>query len=126
MRSSEFCCRITAALGQGLALIAWGTLIIGLVDNLLRPILVGRDTRIPGYVVMIATSGSLAVFGVNGFVLGPVIAVMFLAVWHIQFVSAAATAQVHGRGKRCSSQSPARCRLNPWYGRLSGRHLGRR
>ena len=40
----------------GITLIAWGTLVIGLVDNLLRPILVGRDTRMPGYPVMIATT----------------------------------------------------------------------
>ena len=58
-------------------------LVIGLVDNLLRPMLVGKDTRMPDYVVMITTLGGMAVFGINGFVLGPVIAAMFIAVWHI-------------------------------------------
>jgi predicted PurR-regulated permease PerM len=53
------------------------------VDNLLRPILVGKDTLMPDYVVMITTVGGMAVFGINGFVLGPLIAAMFLAVWHI-------------------------------------------
>jgi predicted PurR-regulated permease PerM len=66
-----------------MALMAYGVLIIGLVDNLLRPILVGKDTRMPDYVVMITTLGGMAVFGINGFVLGPLIAAMFLAVWHI-------------------------------------------
>ena len=56
-------------------------LVIGLVDNVLRPILVGKDTRLPDYVVLISTLGGLAVFGVNGFVVGPVIAAMFMAVW---------------------------------------------
>ena len=74
---------ITGALWQGFALTAWGVLVIGLVDNLLRPMLVGKDTRMPDYVVMITTVGGMAVFGINGFVLGPVIAAMFIAVWHI-------------------------------------------
>ena len=74
---------ITGALWQGIALIAYGVLVIGLVDNALRPALVGKDTRMPDYVVMITTLGGMAVFGVNGFVLGPVIAAMFMAVWHI-------------------------------------------
>ena len=48
---------ITGAIWQGLALTAYGVLVIGLVDNLLRPILVGKDTRMPDYVVMITTRG---------------------------------------------------------------------
>ena len=72
---------------QAISLTAWGVLVIGLVDNLLRPILVGKDTRMPDYVVMITTLGGLAVFGINGFVLGPAIAAMFIAVWHIYGVT---------------------------------------
>lgn len=74
---------ITGAVWQGVALVAYGVLVIGLVDNLLRPILVGKDAGMPDYLVMIATLGGMAVFGINGFVLGPVIAAMFIAVWHI-------------------------------------------
>ena len=74
---------MTGAIWQGIALIAYGVLVIGLVDNLLRPVLVGKDTRMPDYVVMIATLGGMAVFGINGFVVGPAIAAMFIAVWHI-------------------------------------------
>ena len=58
-------------------------LVIGLVDNVLRPILVGKDTRLPDYVVLMTTLGGMVVFGINGFVLGPTIAAMFIAVWHI-------------------------------------------
>jgi predicted PurR-regulated permease PerM len=58
-------------------------LVIGLVDNVVRPILVGQDTRMPDYVVLIATLGGIAVFGINGFVIGPVIAAIFIAVWDI-------------------------------------------
>jgi predicted PurR-regulated permease PerM len=56
-------------------------LVIGLVDNLLRPILVGRDTKMPDYLVLLSTLGGLSVFGVSGFVIGPVIAALFLTVW---------------------------------------------
>jgi predicted PurR-regulated permease PerM len=58
-------------------------LVIGLVDNILRPILVGKDTKMPDYVVLISTLGGMAIFGLNGFVIGPVIAAMFMAVWDI-------------------------------------------
>ncbi len=74
---------VTGALWQGLALTAWGVLVIGLVDNLLRPLLVGKDTRLPDYLVLISTLGGMSVMGINGFVLGPAIAAMFVAVWHL-------------------------------------------
>jgi len=74
---------LTGALWQGAALTAYGVLVIGLVDNLLRPMLVGKDTRLPDYVVLTTTLGGMAVLGINGFVVGPVIAAMFIAIWHI-------------------------------------------
>lgn len=74
----------TGLIWQGIALVAWGVLVIGLVDNLLRPLLVGRETRLPDYVVLLSTLGGLATFGINGFVLGPLSAAMFIAVWQIQ------------------------------------------
>jgi predicted PurR-regulated permease PerM len=58
-------------------------LVISVVDNILRPVLVGKDTKLPDYVVLFSTLGGITVFGINGFVLGPVIAAMFMAVWHI-------------------------------------------
>jgi predicted PurR-regulated permease PerM len=74
---------LTGAIWQSVALSAYGVLVIGLVDNVLRPVLVGKDTRMPDYLVMITTLGGMAVFGINGFVIGPSIAAMFIAVWHI-------------------------------------------
>lgn len=73
----------TGSIWQGVGLIVWGALVIGMVDNFLRPILVGKDTRMPDYVVLISTLGGLEVFGLNGFVIGPVIAAMFIATWDI-------------------------------------------
>jgi len=77
----------TGATWQGTVLVAYGVLVIGLVDNVLRPILVGKDTKMPDYVVLVSTLGGIATFGINGFVLGPVIAAIFMAVWHIVAVS---------------------------------------
>jgi predicted PurR-regulated permease PerM len=73
----------THALWQGIVLIAFGVFVIGLVDNVLRPILVGKDTKMPDYIVLISTLGGIAIFGINGFVIGPVIAAMFMAAWDI-------------------------------------------
>lgn len=67
----------------GIGLAVWGTLVIGLVDNVLRPILVGKQTRMPDWLVLVATLGGLAVFGLDGFVIGPVIAAVFIAAWTI-------------------------------------------
>jgi len=74
---------LAGALWKGVLLVAYGVLVIGLVDNVLRPILVGKDTKMPDYVVLISTLGGIAIFGLNGFVIGPVIAAMFIAVWDI-------------------------------------------
>ena len=73
----------TGAVWQGVGLIAYGIFVIGLVDNLLRPVLVGKETRMPDYVVLISTLGGIAAFGLNGLVVGPVIAAMFIAAWDI-------------------------------------------
>lgn len=68
---------------QGAILIAFGSLVIGLVDNILRPILVGRDTKLPDYLVLLSTLGGFVLFGINGFVIGPLIAALFIATWQI-------------------------------------------
>jgi predicted PurR-regulated permease PerM len=74
---------VTGAIWQGVTLIAFGVLVIGLVDNLLRPILVGKDTQMPDYVVLISTVGGMALFGLNGFVIGPAVAALFIACWDL-------------------------------------------
>lgn len=74
---------VTGAVWQGVVLILAGIFIISMVDNLVRPILVGRDTRMPDYVVLISTLGGLQLFGFNGIVIGPLLAALFIAVWRI-------------------------------------------
>ena len=66
-----------------MSLIAFGVLVIGLVDNILRPILVGKDTALPDFIVLITTVGGMALLGLNGFVIGPVIAALFMTLWDI-------------------------------------------
>lgn len=68
---------------DALILVGFGAGVIGLVDNILRPILVGRDTRMPDYIVLLSTLGGLALFGINGFVVGPLVAALFMAFWGI-------------------------------------------
>ncbi|HET7597887.1 MAG TPA: AI-2E family transporter, partial [Burkholderiales bacterium] len=77
----------SGAVWQGVLLIVYGVLVIGLVDNVLRPVLVGKDTKMPDYIVLIATLGGMAIFGLNGFVIGPLIAAMFMAAWDIMAAS---------------------------------------
>lgn len=77
----------TGSVWEGVGLIAWGVLVIGLVDNILRPVLVGKDTKMPDYIVLFSTVGGMALFGLNGFVIGPVVAALFLAAWDL-FASA--------------------------------------
>jgi predicted PurR-regulated permease PerM len=68
---------------QGVVVLLGGVFVIGLVDNLLRPIVVARDTKMPDYLILISTLGGIAAFGLAGFVAGPVIAALFLVIWEI-------------------------------------------
>lgn len=71
------------AVWKGIALTLFGTLVIGMVDNVLRPILVGRSTRIPDWLVLITTLGGIEIFGFSGFIVGPMVAGLFLSVWEM-------------------------------------------
>jgi hypothetical protein len=102
----------TGQLWQGFGLIAFGVFVIGLIDNVLRPILVGKDTRMPDYVVLISTVGGLALIGINGFVIGPVVAAMFMTAW--QILSAEARRPTVETSLACRARSPpVSCRSAP-------------
>lgn len=68
---------------QGVFVLGAGFIIISSVDNVLRPILVGRDTGIPDWIILITTLGGISLAGFSGIVLGPLVAGMFLASWSI-------------------------------------------
>jgi predicted PurR-regulated permease PerM len=73
----------TGSFVSAIVLVLVGTFGIGLIDNVLRPILVGRDTKLPDYLVLLSTLGGLVLFGINGFVIGPLIAALFMSFWGI-------------------------------------------
>jgi len=68
---------------QGLFVLLTGFFIISSADNVLRPILVGRDTGIPDWIILITTLGGISLVGLSGIVLGPLVAGLFLASWSI-------------------------------------------
>lgn len=74
---------VTGRLGAGIALAVWGLLVVGLVDNFLRPRLVGRDAKMSDLLVLLSTFGGLAMFGVVGFIIGPIVAALFVTVWDL-------------------------------------------
>lgn len=73
----------TGATWQGIFVLLTGFFIISSSDNVLRPILVGRDTGIPDWIVLITTLGGISLVGFSGIVLGPLVAGLFLASWSI-------------------------------------------
>jgi predicted PurR-regulated permease PerM len=89
----------TGQMWQGAVLTACGLFVIGMVDNVLRPILVGKDTRMPDYVVLISTLGGISVMGINGFIVGPVIAALFIAAWDIFLLQRSAARTTGGESE---------------------------
>ncbi len=72
---------LTGHIWQGLLILIFGFVVISSVDNLLRPVLMGKDIQMHPLLIFLSTLGGLAVFGFSGFVLGPVVAAFFLAAW---------------------------------------------
>ena len=60
-----------------------GIFIIGMIDNLLRPILIGKETKIPDYLILLTTIGGISIFGITGFIVGPIIASLFISIWSL-------------------------------------------
>jgi predicted PurR-regulated permease PerM len=67
----------------GLLLFAWCAAVVGTVDNILRPILVGKDAKMPDLLILVGTLGGLFLFGPIGFIVGPIVCGLFLTVWEI-------------------------------------------
>jgi predicted PurR-regulated permease PerM len=73
----------TGQLWRGIVLAVFCGLVIGSVDNLLRPLLVGRDTQMHELLIFFSTLGGLMMFGVMGFIVGPILAALFVTVWEM-------------------------------------------
>jgi predicted PurR-regulated permease PerM len=68
---------------QGIALFVIATFVIGLIDNLLEPIVIGRDSGLHELLVFFSMLGGIGLFGVMGFIVGPVVAALFLTLLEI-------------------------------------------
>jgi predicted PurR-regulated permease PerM len=74
---------VTGRVGVSIGLAIYFALVVGSVDNLLRPRLVGKGTQMPELLVLLSTLGGLLMFGAVGFILGPVLAALFVTTWDI-------------------------------------------
>ena len=96
--------------GAAIGLALWSTIVVGTIDNVLRPRLVGNDTEMPDLLILISTLGGLTLFGAAGLILGPIVAALFITVWEIYgstfrdlLHSPAASAPEPGESSRSSS-----------------------
>lgn len=69
--------------GAALAVAVWCAVVVGSIDNLLRPRLVGGDTKLPDLMILLGTLGGLSLFGAAGLLVGPIIAALFVTIWEI-------------------------------------------
>ena len=79
--------------GAAVGLAVWGVAVVGTIDNILRPMLVGRDAALHDLMILISTLGGLVAFGAVGLVLGPVLAGVFVALWETLNTSTDAQSQ---------------------------------
>jgi predicted PurR-regulated permease PerM len=69
--------------GAALGLAAYCALVVGTVDNFMRPWLVGKDREMPDLLILLATLGGIVLFGATGFVIGPIVAALFVTIWDL-------------------------------------------
>jgi predicted PurR-regulated permease PerM len=74
---------ITSQWGACIGLLIWCAGVVGSVDNFLRPWLVGKDTELPDLIILVSTLGGLVLFGPLGFIVGPIVAALFVTVWDL-------------------------------------------
>ena len=74
---------VTGQTGAATGLLLWCAIVVGSVDNLLRPRLVGGDTQMPDLLILVSTLGGLSAFGAAGIIIGPLFAAMCVTMWDI-------------------------------------------
>lgn len=75
-----------AATGQypeAIGVLLFCSIVVGQIDNILRPMLIGRDTQMPELLIFFGTLGGISLFGVFGFILGPIVAALFMTIWEM-------------------------------------------
>ena len=73
----------TGDVWRGIALVLFCALVVGSIDNVLRPRLVGQDTKMHELLIFFSTLGGLMFFGMMGFILGPILAALFVTAWEM-------------------------------------------
>ena len=74
---------VTGQWSAALGILAWCAGVVGSVDNFLRPWLVGKDTELPDLIILVSTLGGFVLFGPLGFIVGPIVAALFVTVWDL-------------------------------------------
>ncbi|TVP75726.1 MAG: AI-2E family transporter [Gemmatimonadales bacterium] len=74
---------LTGSVPAGVGLLVWCAVVVSSIDNLLRPRLIGRDARMSDLMILVSTLGGIVLFGAVGFIIGPIVAALFVTVWHI-------------------------------------------
>ena len=74
---------VTGRWPQAIGLVLFCSIVVGSVDNVLRPRLVGRDTQLHDLMILFSTLGGIAFFGPIGFLVGPILAALFVTSWDI-------------------------------------------
>jgi predicted PurR-regulated permease PerM len=77
----------TGEVANAILLALFCGLVVGSVDNVLRPRLVGHDTKLHDLIILFSTLGGLIVFGPLGFIIGPILAGLFVTAWQIFGIS---------------------------------------
>lgn len=74
---------VTGAVGKAVGLALFCGLVVGSIDNVLRPKLVGRDTQMHDLMILFSTLGGIIALGPIGFIVGPILAALFVTIWEI-------------------------------------------
>lgn len=74
---------LVGKVAAGLGLLVWCAVVVSTIDNFLRPRLVGRDARMSDLLILLSTLGGIFMFGAVGFIVGPIVAALFVSIWHI-------------------------------------------
>jgi len=74
---------VQGAVWAGIGLALFCGVVVGGVDNILRPRLVGHDTRMHDLLILFSTLGGLLLFGISGFIVGPILAALFVTIWEM-------------------------------------------
>jgi predicted PurR-regulated permease PerM len=72
---------ITGHIWEGILILAFGVLVISMIDNFLRPVLIGKDVEMHPLLIFLSTLGGIILFGFSGFVIGPIITSLLIAIW---------------------------------------------